>query len=81
MCDLMFTYNLNVETKGRLENLALGLNWVGPRQNPAPFDGDFVDYIRVVGPGVYVGLGYKEGDPSSPIPLFPVPLFFIMIAE
>jgi hypothetical protein len=80
-CDMVLSYALPEEEEGELAALASDLGWVGPRKNPPPFDGDFTDYVRVVGPGVLVGLRYQEETPAATglSRLFPRPLFFAMI--
>ena len=81
-CDMVLRYALPPAEERELAALASDLGWIGPRDNPPPFNGDFTDYVRVVGPGVLVGLGYQEENPtvgSGLSRLLPRPLFFVMI--
>jgi hypothetical protein len=40
-------------------------SWPRPRPHRFPFDGGLVDYMRPVGPGVFVGCGWKETPASG----------------
>ncbi len=49
--------------------------WPPPRPPLPPFGGGLVDYVRAVGPGVYVGSGWKEKRAGQPKEF----LYFLMI--
>ena len=53
-------------------------DWPRPRRPVRPFDCGYVDYVRVAGPGVLVGMGYRTEAAGSGVPLVPSPLFFAM---
>lgn len=51
-----------------------------PRSNPAPFNHEYTEFLRVVGPGVFVGMAYQLGDvPTGWRTTFGRPLHFVMI--
>ena len=83
-CDLVLSYELDTDALGDISSVASAYGWPAPRaSNPGPFNNRFTDYIRVVGPGVFVGLGYQEDQPLADgnklMNVFPRPLFFTMI--
>lgn len=81
-CDLVFSYSLDEYSMEAIRNVGASQGWRAPKaNNPSPFDGDYTDYLRVVGPGVFVGLGYGDysGEHSIVSSLIPRPLFFAMI--
>jgi hypothetical protein len=84
-CDLVLSYELETESLADIGSVASGYGWPAPKAvSPVPFNNRFTDYIRVVGPGVFVGLGYQEEghpltDGNKLMHVFPRPLFFTMI--
>lgn len=87
-CDMIFSYSLEESGVKRISNIAGTQRWQAPRlKNLPPFDDDFTEYIRVVGPGMFVGLGYKEISEKWMIQddilshFIPRPLFFAMVRE
>lgn len=42
------------------EDLPAGFAWPQPKNHLFPFSGGLKDYLRAVGPGVYVGVGWKD---------------------
>ena len=44
--------------------------WPAPRSQLPPFAGGWTDYVRVAGPGVYVGVGLRTEPGWQPGPLF-----------
>lgn len=84
MCDMVFSYSLGLSDLDILEPLSVENRWPKPRkENPKPFNMGFTDYIRVAGPGVYVGMGLQESNTrnmKSQFNTIPQPLFFLMIA-
>jgi hypothetical protein len=84
MCDVVLSYSLEWSDFNVLESLSVENKWPKPRKkNPNPFNMGYTDYIRVAGPGVYVGMGLQEsnsGNLKSRFNIIPRPLFFIMIA-
>lgn len=81
MCDLTIQYP-ETPTGLRLPITAIPKSsWPRPKRLRAPFNKGFTDYVRVAGPGVMVGLGYRteaEIDEGSGLPLFPSPIYFAM---
>lgn len=52
-------------------------SWPSPREHLYPFSCALTDYLRPVGPGVYVGVGYKEARPGQDLgPRF---LYFLLV--
>lgn len=80
-CDLVFSYGLGKSCMEEIRSVAMEQGWRAPRaRNPPPFDCSYTDYIRVVGPGVFVGLGYGDLSKNTGVSsLIPRPLFFLMI--
>lgn len=80
LCDMTLQY---------LDPYELGLQsddiprsaWPRPRPQRRPFDAGFTDYVRVVGPGMLVGMGYRTRASGSGVPLVPSPLYFAMAFE
>lgn len=79
-CDMVFTYTLEETSMEEIRSIAAIQGWRVPKTcNPPPFDSNYTDYIRVVGPGVFVGLGYGDNNNTVVSGLMPRPLFFAMI--
>lgn len=81
VCDITFSYALTRKDFECLGQVYLENKWPAPRENPVPFNHNFTDFLRVVGPGVFVGLGYRQDKTDSGMPLFPRPLYFLMVAD
>lgn len=78
LCDMKLEYP---ENQGNIPGLQGIPRSAWPRPGGmlrAPFNKSFTDYIRVAGPGVYVGMGYRTEGHGSGVPLIPSPLYFIM---
>lgn len=56
-------------------------SWPTPAPQRRPFDLGYVDYVRALGPGVLVGMGYRTQAAGSGVPLVPSPLYFIMARQ
>ena len=81
-CDMVFTYSLEETSMEDIGSVAAIHGWRAPKAcNPPPFDSNYTDYIRVVGPGVFVGLGYGDNNKNNTLlsSLMPMPLFFAMV--
>ncbi len=50
--------------------------WPSPQVPRWPFSGGLIDYMRPVGPGVYVGCGWKRGPGSKRGKRF---LYFLLV--
>ncbi len=55
--DLQLTYSDPASL--RLDGADLPPHWPSPRDPLPPFSGGLVDHMRAVGPGVFVGVGWK----------------------
>lgn len=75
LCDLQFTY-LDPPELGLALSDVPDCRWCPPRRQLRPFDKEYVEYVRVAGPGVLVGMGLRTHAQGSGLPLVPSPLFF-----
>lgn len=85
LCDLTLSYLDPDQGLGLYEfdkQVPRSSTWPRPRKNKRPFDQGYVDYVRVAGPGLLVGMGYRtlSDTPleSGLYPLVPSPLYFVM---
>lgn len=75
LCDLTLRY-LPPDQLGLSREDLPRSRWPQPRRHLPPFHEGFTDYLRAVGPGVYVGLGFR----TAATELNP-PLYFLMVEE
>jgi hypothetical protein len=80
LCDFTIEY-LDPEDLDLMPEEIPRASWPGPKRQRAPFDEGFVDYVRLVGPGVVVGMGMRTHAAGSGVPVFPSPLYFVMAKD
>lgn len=77
LCDMVIRYEDPEGLPFRNEDIPRS-SWPKPKRQIKPFDLGYTDYVRAVGPGVFVGVGFRtraQGDGLWPL------LYFAMAKE
>lgn len=76
-------YQLATEELNMLRDTLPMNSWPGPKKPKKFFGNKFTDFVRAIGPGVYVGLGWRTGEmeDSRVFGSKNNPLYFIMVRQ